>query len=112
MLLEAITHSRKRFSTQKTVTTSYFRLTILNRVGNTSYWLKINKRGEGGVAIRMSRYAFIEKIKIVGGGVYSGLESKMLIKERKIPCKGVCNNDVLSDNEYLQNHTIYGNWCL
>ena len=40
-----------------------------------SFMLKLNTRG--GVAIRMSWYAFFEK-KLVGGDVYSGLESNQL----------------------------------
>ena len=62
------------FSAQQTLTTSYFRPTILGLVGKISSWLKSNKRG-GGVAIRMSWCVFFEKINSRGGDVYSGLES-------------------------------------
>ena len=47
------------FSTQQTVTTSYFRRTNLGRVGKMSSWFKINKRE--GVEQRMSWYAFLKK---------------------------------------------------
>ena len=47
---------------------------FMGLVGKISSWLRINRRG--GLAIRMSWYAFFEKV-YNRGDVYSGLESTL-----------------------------------
>ena len=53
------------FSTQRTITTSYFRRMILGLVGKLPLGSKLISGG--GVAIRMPWYAFFEKINSRGG---------------------------------------------
>ena len=69
--LTAFTHFMQTFR-QGTVTISYFCRTFLGLVVKVSSWLKIKYRG---VAIRMSWYAFYEKI-VGGGDVYSEMETR------------------------------------
>ena len=56
------------FIKQQTVTISYFSRTFLGLVGEMSSWLIINKRG--GVAIRISYYAFFKNYIIRGGRLF------------------------------------------